>query len=101
MRRSLSSRWRRATYSRRGAGAGIVAALTFGEEHVEARSELWRCDFRYSSFRRFALCRGRYLLFYTNGQALAFAAESVEGGDARAFEGFIKEKTGLSLEQPR
>ena len=78
-----------------------VAALTFGEEHVEARSELWRCDFRYGSFRRFALCRGRYLLFYTNGQALAFAAESVEGGDARAFEGFIKEKTGLSLEQPR
>ena len=78
-----------------------VAALTFGEEHVEARSELWRCDFRYGSFRRFALCRGRYLLFYTNGQALAFAAESVEGGDARAFEGFIKEKTGLSLELPR
>lgn len=78
-----------------------VAALTFGEEHVEARSELWRCDFRYGSFRRFALRRGRYLLFYTNGQALAFAAESVEGGDARAFEGFIKEKTGLSLEQPR
>ena len=78
-----------------------AAALTFGEEHIEARSELWRCDFRYGSFRRFALCRGRYLLFYTNGQALAFAPESVEGGDAQAFEGFIKEKTGVSLEQPR
>ena len=78
-----------------------AAALAFGEELVAARSELWRCDFRYGSFRRFALCRGRYLLFYRAQQALIFTPESIAGGDAAAFCAFIREKTGLTLENAR
>ena len=79
-----------------------AAALTFGEEHIEARSELWRCDFRYGSFRRFALCRGALpALLHQRAGRSPLPRKASKAGMRRRFEGFIKEKTGLSLEQPR
>ncbi len=75
--------------------------LSFGAEALEARDEYWRCRYGYDSFSRFALCRGRYLLFYRKNRALIFAPESVSGGDARALEAFVREKTGLDVETVR
>ena len=73
--------------------------LSFGEEEVRACNALGRSAMRYTRFRRFALCRGAYLLFYRQQQALVIAPENFSGGDAAAFEAFIGEKTGLALER--
>ena len=73
--------------------------LSFGEEEVRARNALGRSAMRYTKFRRFALCRGVYLLFYRQQQALVMAPENFSGCDAAAFEAFIGEKTGLALER--
>ena len=77
------------------------SAVTFGAETVESRDEYSRATVRYECFRRFALCRGRYLLFYQKEGALIFAPESVSGGGAQALEAFVREKTGLTLETIR
>lgn len=77
------------------------SAVTFGAETVESRDEYSRATVRYECFRRFALCRGRYLLFYQKEGALIFAPESVSGGGAQALEAFVREKTGLALEKIR
>ena len=80
---------------------GTELALAFGEEAVEARNECGSTRYAYGAFRRFARCQGRYLLFYRAQQALIFTPESTASGDAAAFCAFIREKTGLTLENAR
>ena len=92
--------WARPIYHDRRT-RGTELALAFGEEAVEARNEYGSTRCAYGAFRRFARCQGRYLLFYRAQQALIFTPESIAGGDAAAFCAFIREKTGLTLENAR
>ena len=79
---------------------GTELALAFGEEAVEARTSTARraVPTGLSALRALS---GRYLLFYRAQQALIFTPESIAGGDAAAFCAFIREKTGLTLENAR
>ena len=96
----LERLWARPVYRDRRT-RGTEQALAFGEDAVEARNEYGSTRCAYGAFRRFARCQGRYLLFYRAQQALIFTPESIAGGDAAAFCAFIREKTGLTLENAR
>ena len=96
----LERLWARPVYRDRRT-RGTEQALAFGEDAVEARNEYGSTRYAYGAFRRFARCQGRYLLFYRAQQALIFTPESIASGDAAAFCAFIREKTGLTLENAR